>query len=399
MADRPCHSTAGNPMRSAEIFAGCGVLALGLSRAGFAPVLMAEWDEDAVATVLHNRARSVEHVSEWPMKQQDVREIDWAALAGTLDATSGGPPCQPFAIGGKKGGHEDPRDMWPEAIRAVREGRPRGFLFENVRNLAGPRFSGYLGWILESLRRPDEPRKRGEDRDAHLARLRKSKRPAAYGVACQVVNAADYGASQIRFRVVIFGIRLDVGAAPIAMTPTHSRDRLLWDQWVTGDYWKRHGLMAPAAGPTRRDAARVRHLRGMLVSPPGLPWVTLRDALAGLGQPNGRRNHVFRDGARIYAGHTGSELDMPAKALKAGDHGVPGGENMIRFADGTVRYLTSREAARLVGLPDDFEFPRSWTESMRQMGNAVPAQLAEAAGRHLALMLEPSERVLAAAAT
>jgi DNA (cytosine-5)-methyltransferase 1 len=56
---------------------------------------------------------------------------------------------------------------------------------------------------------------------------------------------------------------------------------------------------------------------------------------------------------------------------------------MIRFADGSVRYLTAREAARLTGLPDDYEFPRSWTESMRQMGNAVPTQLAEAAGIHL----------------
>jgi DNA (cytosine-5)-methyltransferase 1 len=385
-------------MRSAELFAGCGGLALGLSRAGFVPVLMAEWDEDAVATVLHNRARGIRHVSEWPIAQQDVREIDWSPLAGTLDTTSGGPPCQPFGIGGKKGGHEDPRDMWPEAIRAVREGRPRGFLFENVRNLAGPKFSGYLGWILESLRRPDEPRKRGEGREAHLARLRRSKRPQSYGVACQVVNAADYGAPQIRFRVVMFGIRVDVAAAPMHMTPTHSRDRLLWDQWVTGDYWKRHGVKAPAAGPSRMDAPRVRLLREMLVTPPGLPWVTLRDAIAGLGRPDGRRNHVFRDGARIYAGHTGSELDMPSKALKAGDHGVPGGENMIRFPDGAVRYLTTREAARLVGLPDDFEFPRSWTESMRQMGNAVPAQLAEAAGRHLARMLDASEGVRAAAA-
>jgi DNA (cytosine-5)-methyltransferase 1 len=53
-----------------------------------------------------------------------------------------------------------------------------------------------------------------------------------------------------------------------------------------------------------------------------------------------------------------------------------------------VRYLTAREAARLVGLPDDYDFPRSWTESMRQMGNAVPTQLAEAAGRHLRAVLE-----------
>ena len=67
------------------------------------------------------------------------------------------------------------------------------------------------------------------------------------------------------------------------------------------------------------------------------------------------------------AGHARSRspLDLPAKALKAGDHGVPGGENMMVREDGAVCYFTMREAARLVGLPDDYEFPRSWTESMR----------------------------------
>ena len=60
----------------------------------------------------------------------------------------GGPPCQPFGIGGKKKGHEDSRDMWPEAIRAIREVTPDGFLFENVRNLAGPKFRTYLEWVI-----------------------------------------------------------------------------------------------------------------------------------------------------------------------------------------------------------------------------------------------------------
>jgi DNA (cytosine-5)-methyltransferase 1 len=115
-----------------------------------------------------------------------------------------------------------------------------------------------------------------------------------------------------------------------------------------------------------------------------LPWITIRDALDGLGEPNGRHNHVLQIGARVYPGHTGSPLDLPAKALKAGDHGVPGGENMMVRDDGSVRYFTTREAARLVGLPDDYEFPRSWTESMRQLGNAVPAPLGAAAGRWLA---------------
>jgi DNA (cytosine-5)-methyltransferase 1 len=84
---------------------------------------------------------------------------------------------------------------------------------------------------------------------------------------------------------------------------------------------------------------------------------------------------------------------MPSKALKAGDHGVPGGENMVVRDDGSVRYFTIREAARLVGLPDEFEFPRSWSETMRQLGNAVPAQLGEAAGRWLVQAVGNAEQL------
>jgi DNA (cytosine-5)-methyltransferase 1 len=68
-------------------------------------------------------------------------------------------------------------------------------------------------------------------------------------------------------------------------------------------------------------------------------------------------------------------LDEPAKTLKAGDHGVPGGENTVVFPDGRVRYLTVRESARLQTFPDEFVFHGAWTEAMRQLGNAVPVHL------------------------
>lgn len=175
------------------------------------------------------------------------------------------------------------------------------------------------------------------------------------------------------------------------MTPTHSRDRLLWDQFVSGEYWERHGLKARGEVIPARDQRRVAELRKRAVAPATRPWLTVRDALLGLGEPDGERDHVPQPGARVYAGHTGSPLDLTAKALKAGDHGVPGGENMMVRDDGTVRYFTTREAARLVGLPDDYEFPRSWTESMRQLGNAVPAQLGAAAGGWLARLVAGRE--------
>ncbi|MDG5969337.1 DNA (cytosine-5-)-methyltransferase [Xanthobacter sp. V2C-8] len=369
-------------MLSAELFAGCGGLALGMSRAGFKHAYMAEFDRDAVETVLHNKLNGVEHVRDWPMGLQDVREIDWEKIA-TLDLISGGPPCQPFGIGGKKLGQDDHRDMWPEAIRAIREASPRMFLFENVRNLAGPRFQPYLNWIIASLERPRVLRRDGESHGSHLTRLNASRSKREYRVVWQLVNAADYGAAQIRHRVLIFGVHMSVGVAPTLMVPTHSRDRLLWDQFVTGEYWKRHGLKPRKEAVLEQDRRRVAALKKLAIAPSTQPWMTVRDTLLGLGEPNGKRNHVLQTGARVYPGHTGSPLDLPAKALKAGDHGVPGGENMMVRDDGTVRYFTTREAARLVGLPDEYEFPRSWTESMRQLGNAVPAQLGAAAGEWL----------------
>jgi DNA (cytosine-5)-methyltransferase 1 len=77
-------------------------------------------------------------------------------------------------------------------------------------------------------------------------------------------------------------------------------------------------------------------------------------------------------------------LDEPAKTLKAGDHGVPGGENMLLRTNGSVRYFSVREAARLQTFPDRYEFFGSWSEMMRQLGNAVPVQLAEAVARSVA---------------
>ena len=66
---------------------------------------------------------------------------------------------------------------------------------------------------------------------------------------------------------------------------------------------------------------------------------------------------------------------MPSKTLKAGDHGVPGGENMIRYQDGIIRYFTTLEAKRLQTFPDTYRITGAWTESMRQIGNAIPVEL------------------------
>ena len=115
----------------------------------------------------------------------------------------------------------------------------------------------------------------------------------------------------------------------------------------------------------------------------GLPKPSKSDA--PLGEIH---NHRMQPGARPYPGHTGSPFDSPSKTLKAGDHGVPGGENMIAFPDGSYRYLTVREAARVQTFPDAWRFEGVWSEAMRQLGNAVPVDLAAAVAKSVAATLK-----------
>ena len=127
-----------------------------------------------------------------------------------------------------------------------------------------------------------------------------------------------------------------------------------------------------------------------------LPWRTVRDAIIGLPDPETKAaakvpNHLYQPGARTYPGHTGSPMDLPAKTLKAGDHGVPGGENMMVRDDGSVRYFTVRESARMQTFPDGYRFHGSWTETMRQLGNAVPVLLAQRIASSVAEKLAVAE--------
>jgi len=381
-------------MRSVELFTGCGGLALGLARAGFEHISMIEKDAHSVRNLQHNKTLGLEHIAHWPVLRGDVRDVDWRPYAGA-DLVAGGPPCQPFSIGGKHRGHTDERDMWPEVVRAVREVEPKAFLFENVRGLARPAFASYLRWIELSLATPQIVAKTHEDWTAHLARLEHCRSEARYHVVFLKVNAADYGAPQRRHRVVFLGVRKDLVDALETPRPTHSHERLLWDQWVTGEYWLKHGMTRPANGSdNRNDAKIVEKLRQNMLPPCLHPWLTCRDTLNGLGEPDPDNvpNHNFQPGAKIYVGHTGSPLDESAKALKAGDHGVPGGENMMVLPNGAVRYFTVREAARLQGLPDEYEFVGTWSENMRQLGNAVPVMLAESLGCWLGRTLASAER-------
>ena len=381
-------------MRSVELFAGAGGLAMGMSNAGFRHAAVIEWDHDACETFRENQRHRLRSVEAWPLYEGDVKAFDYGNLSDVM-VVSGGPPCQPFSMGGKHRGYMDKRDMFPEAVRAVRELRPKAFIFENVKGLMRETFTDYFEYIHLQLTHPSFTRRKAESWREHHARIEKhhtSRRERTeYNVVFRLLNAANYGVPQRRERVFLVGFRSDLGVEWSFPEDRYSENALLRSQWITGEYWERHKVEKRERPQlTERQVARVETLRNDYLFDAGkLPWLSVRDAIGDLPDPekklrNDVANHSFNPGARSYKGHTGSPLDEPAKTLKAGDHGVPGGENMLARVDGSVRYFTAREAARLQTFPDDYTFRGAWTEAMRQLGNAVPVRLAETVARSVA---------------
>lgn len=292
--------------------------------------------------------------------------------------------------------------MFPAAIGAVRVARPRAFMFENVRGLTRATFSNYFSYILLQLEFPDLIARKKEPWLDHLARLEGHKTRGAdseYHVVSRVLDAADFGVPQRRERVFIVGFRRDLGREFSFPKQTHSQEALLYSQWISGEYWERNRV-AKRDRPILPEQlrAKIEGLRDIYPSLLPRPWKTVREAIGDLPDPERTpltklpQAHKYQAGAKSYVGHTGSSLDDPAKALKAGDHGVPGGENMLRRPDGSVRYFTVRESARIQTFPDEYIFVGSWTESMRQLGNAVPVGLAACVATAVSAKLRKSKR-------
>jgi DNA (cytosine-5)-methyltransferase 1 len=399
-------------LSSMELFAGAGGLAMGATLAGFKSYGVVEWDKWACDTVRQNQMAGNPLVADWPLFEGDVREwiksVDVSALEGRLDLLAGGPPCQPFSMGGKHQAYRDDRDMFPAAVSIVRALQPRAFIFENVKGLTRASFSNYFSYIQLQLEFPELVKKADEAWSDHLQRLQQFKTSQknsgvglTYRLFVTLVNAANYGVPQKRERVFIVGFRNDIDARWAFPSETHSLDALLYDQYVDGSYWERHRVAS-----RNRPQMPVRYqeliagMKGLGLLPTKSSWRTVRDALVGLPEPrlDGRGsffNHKYQEGARVYPGHTGSPLDLPAKTLKAGGHGVPGGENMMVKSDGSVRYFSIRESARLQTFPDSYELHGAWGEAMRQLGNAVPVTLAQQVASSVATyLLHADQRLL-----
>lgn len=394
---------------SIELFTGGGGLALAMHAAGFTHLLLNEFDGRACGTLLDNAADGLDPQQEpanlagkiveagrWPLVEGDVRRLDFTPWEGQVDVVAGGVPCQPWSLGGVHRGDEDPRNLWPEFARAIRETRPRAFLAENVRGLLRASFADYWNYTLDTLRAPHLRKRARDDWRRHQDRLRKelAKRrydsQGRYQVYVLPVNAADYGVPQVRHRVFTLGIREDLGIDWRWPAPRFSQAALLRDQ-ADGGYWDRHGL--DPRPPLPSHVPRSSEVDGEL------PWRTIRDALTAeprLPEPGSERaetpgwvHHMRWPGARVYPGHTPNDLDRPAKTVKAGVHGVPGGETVLRLDDGSLRYMTVREVARIMTFPDEWRLSGPRGEQMRQLGNAVPVHLGEMMASALARALRP----------
>lgn len=317
-----------NRFSSLELCAGAGGQALGLELADFGHSALVELEPAACATLRLNRPA-------WNVIEEDLRNFRCGPYKG-IDLVAGGVPCPPFSKAGKQLGANDDRDLFPEAIRVVDECRPQAVMLENVRGLLDAVFDDYRNKVEKQLKK------------------------LGYVPGWRLLNASDYGVSQLRPRVVFVGIRKDLAAGfswpePFRIDPPTVgellHDLMKVNGWVGADRWseqansiaptlvggsKKHG--GPDLGPTRAKRA----------------WATL-----GV------------DGMGIW------------------DEAPP-----INFI-GKPR-LTTRMAARIQGFPDNWQFFGRKTAAYRQIGNAFPPPVATAVARQIFAALS-AKRIFKAA--
>lgn len=315
-------------MMSLELCAGAGGQALGLEQAGFDHAALVELDPMACATLRLNRPN-------WTVVEGDLRAFD-ARTYADVDLVAGGVPCPPFSKAGRQLGAADERDLFPEAVRIVDETRPRAVMLENVRGLLDAVFEDYRTKIEGQLRK------------------------LGYKPGWKLLNASDFGVSQLRPRVVFVGIKEEFSdrfSWPVPMqTEPASVGALL------------HDLMA-ARGWTGAEAWR---LRASMIAP------TLVGGSKKHGGPDLGPTRAKKAWAALGVDGMGIWDDAPPADFV-----------------GTPR-LTTRMAARVQGFPDDWTFAGRKTAAYRQIGNAFPPPVARAVASQIKIAIQ-SRRLYAVA--
>ena len=312
------------PLTCVEICAGAGGQALGLAMAGFVHVALVEYEQEYCNVLKANRP-------EWNVICADVHKFDGHPYEG-VDLLAGGVPCPPFSVAGKQLGKDDERDLFPEAIRLIREIRPRAVMLENVRGFLDSGFEEYRDHIFTEIKK------------------------LGYVTHIKLLNASDYGVPQLRPRVVIVGIRKDQAGA--------------------FEYPQEHPRESPTVGETLCDLMSQNGWKG------AKKWAEGADRIAPT-LVGGSKKHGGPDLGPTRAKNAWAELGVDGKGIA--------NEAPEQDFDGMPR-LTSRMMARIQGFPDTWTFGSKKTIACRMIGNAFPPPVAQAVGIEIRRCLENTER-------
>lgn len=268
---------------------------------------------------------------EWNVICADVHKFDGHPYEG-VDLLAGGVPCPPFSVAGKQLGKDDERDLFPEAIRLIREIRPRAVMLENVRGFLDSGFEEYRDHIFTEIKK------------------------LGYVTHIKLLNASDYGVPQLRPRVVIVGIRKDQAGA--------------------FEYPQEHPRESPTVGETLCDLMSQNGWKG------AKKWAEGADRIAPT-LVGGSKKHGGPDLGPTRAKNAWAELGVDGKGIA--------NEAPEQDFDGMPR-LTSRMMARIQGFPDTWTFGSKKTIACRMIGNAFPPPVAQAVGIEIRRCLENAER-------
>lgn len=325
---------------SAELFAGGGGLALGMEKAGFHHLLLNEFDHAACETLRLNRPK-------WNVIEGDVHDIDFTPFRDKIDFLSGGFPCQAFSYAGKRLGFEETRGtLFFELARAVKEIQPKVFMGENVRGL----FEHDNGRTLQTIKNV-------------ISELGYTL------IEPRVLRALMYDVPQKRERLILIAIRNDIAPLVKFKWPDVCPSvRTLRDAFYAGD------LFDTDVPPSEGQKYPESKIKVMELVPEGGDWRDLPEDIA---------REYMKGSFNLGGGKTGMArrlaMDEPSLTLTC----APAQKQTERCHPLETRPLTVREYARIQTFPDDWKFCGTLTAKYKQIGNAVPINLAWALGRSL----------------
>lgn len=312
-----------------ELFAGGGGLALGLEEAGIEGVAFVEFDHDACKTLRANRPN-------WNVIEDDVTNVDFTEFKGKVDLVSGGAPCQAFSYAGKRLGFGDTRGtLFAQFARCIKETEPKMFLFENVKGLLT------------------------HDRGRTFKTIKHEFESLGYKAHYKVLNAAYFGVGQKRQRLIVIGIRNDLKDKVKFTYPKP-------DQTMTV---LKDVLKNVPDSPFQPYSEKKKQV--MELVPAGGCWVDLPDELA---KEYMGKSYYSGGGKRGMARRI--SWDEPCLTLTTS----PSQKQTERCHPDETRPFTVREYARIQSFPDDWKFEGSLGQQYKQIGNAVPVELARRLG-------------------